>query len=131
MHILQKIKKLNLSVYYISKRSGIPQSTLSDIITGKSKLLDCTGKTLLLLSKELNISIEELLNLEQDEYNISLEENIPQLINNSIAKLKRARRYNSDFIDCYELELNSNINICEIEQLISKEQANYLRKKYL
>ena len=109
MHILQKIKNLNLSVYSISKRSGIPQSTLSDIITGKSKLLDCTGKTLLLLSKELNISIEELLNLEQDEYNISLEENIPQLIKNSIAKLKRARRYNSDFIDCYESELNSKV----------------------
>lgn len=33
--------------------------------------------------------------------------------------------------DCYLDEANSSINACEIENLISKEQAEYLRNKYL
>lgn len=68
MFLSEQIKKQNLSLYKLSKISGIPQSTISDINTGKSKLLDCNGKTLLNLSIVLNITIEELLKLEQPIY---------------------------------------------------------------
>ena len=50
MFLSEQIKKQNLSLYKLSEISGIPQSTISDINTGKSKLLDCNGKTLLNLS---------------------------------------------------------------------------------
>ena len=33
--------------------------------------------------------------------------------------------------DCDYCELNSEINVCEVEHLISSKQANYIRKKYL
>ncbi len=33
--------------------------------------------------------------------------------------------------DCYYCELQSDINTCEVNGLISKEQAWYLREKYL
>lgn len=33
--------------------------------------------------------------------------------------------------DCYYCELQSDINVAEIEQIISSEQARYLREKYL
>lgn len=38
---------------------------------------------------------------------------------------------NSSLWDCYYCELQSDINVAEVEQMISSEQANYLRKKYL
>lgn len=45
--------------------------------------------------------------------------------------IKKAKKKNSSLIDCYLDEANSSINVCEIENLISKEHADYLRKKYL
>lgn len=33
--------------------------------------------------------------------------------------------------DCYLDETNSSINVCEVENIITKEHANYLRRKYL
>ena len=76
MLINDKIKELNISLYRLSKISGIPQSTLSDISIGKSKLLDCNGKTLLSLAKILQISIETLLEFEQLSYKPEFETNI-------------------------------------------------------
>lgn len=33
-------------------------------------------------------------------------------------------------IDCYSVQLNSSINVVEVEHLISKELADRLRKRY-
>ena len=33
--------------------------------------------------------------------------------------------------DCYYCEFQSDINVAEVEQNITSEQANYLRQKYL
>ena len=33
--------------------------------------------------------------------------------------------------DCYYCELQSDINVAEVEQIITSEQAWYLRRKYL
>ena len=131
MLINDKIKELNISLYRLSKISGIPQSTLSDISIGKSKLLDCNGKTLLSLAKILQISIETLLEFEQLTYKPEFETNIPLFLKEALSNLKKSIRYNSDLLDCYLLEVNSSINVCEVENMISKEHAYYLRNKYL
>lgn len=44
-------------------------------------------------------------------------------------KLDAGEKYN--LWDCDWCELQSSINVAEVEQLISSEKANYLRKKYL
>lgn len=121
----------NLTVYKLSKESGVPKTTIFDIVSGKTNVLDCSGRNLLKLSKCLGVSIEDLLNLEQELYNPSYDRNIPEFLEESIEKLKKARRRNSSLLDCYLDETNSSINVCEIENLISKEQADYLRRKYL
>lgn len=64
-----------------------------------------------------------------------LECNLPDLLIESIERMKIAwGKYDngkrSDW-DCDYCELQSNINIAEVEQLISSEQAWYLREKYL
>jgi len=121
----------NLTIYKLSKDSGVPKTTIFDISSGKSNILDCSGRNLLKLSKCLELSIEDLLNLDQELYNPQYDKNIPIFLAESINNLKKARKKKSSLLDCYLDEVNSSINVCEVENLISKEQANYLRKKYL
>ena len=126
---LLKTKKITL--YKLSKESGVPKTTLFDISSGKTKLIDSTGRNLLKIAKCLGISIEELLSLEQEEYNQAFERNVPPFLLEDIKSVKKAIKEKSSVVDCYLDQLNSTINACELKQTISKDQANYLRKKYL
>lgn len=125
------LNQKNLTVYKLSKLSSVPRTTIFDISSGKTNIMDCTGRNLLALSKTLNVSIEKLLSLDRELYNPIYEKNIPAFLSEEIESMKKAKRSNSSILDCYLDEINSSINVCEIENLISKEQANYLRNKYL
>ncbi len=131
MRLVEKLYNLNLSIYKLSSISGIPQSTLNDIFIGKSNLYDCNGKTLLKISNALNITIEELLSLKQEAYKPEYEKNLPPFLQEGIEKLKKAKRHKDSFYDCYWMEVNSSINGCEVEHIISSEHASYLRNKFL
>ncbi|MCC8103370.1 MAG: helix-turn-helix domain-containing protein [Clostridiales bacterium] len=61
MTIAERIKRKRISKRELSRRSGIPYSTLQDICTGKTSLKKCSGETLYALAKELGISMESLL----------------------------------------------------------------------
>lgn len=115
-----------MTVYSLSAKSGIPRSTLTDIASGKSDILECSGKTLLAISKCLNMTIEELLGLEREEAKTLL----PGFLLDSIVQYRKAIRKDSTMLDCYSDQLNSSINVAEVENLISTEQANRLRKRY-
>lgn len=125
------LDKKRMTVYKLSKVSTVPRTTLFDIYTGKANIMDCSGRNLYKIAKALNISIEELLNVKQMPYHPAYERNIPEFLSEEIARLKSAKRKNSSSLDCYYDELNSSINVCEVENIISKEQADYLRTKYL
>ena len=56
-----------MTIYRLSQLSGIPKTTLTDLDSGKTSLLDASGKTLLGISKALKVRIEELLELEPEE----------------------------------------------------------------
>ena len=115
-----------LTVYRLSKISDLPKSTLNDIATGKVELLDCSGRTLQTISNCLNIKIEKLLELEPEEATTVL----PEFLNDSIDDYRKAVRKRTTLIDCYSDQLNSSINVAEVESLISKETAQRLRKRY-
>ena len=131
MRLIEKLNNMNLSIYRLSIESGVAKSTLNDIFIGKSSLFDCNGRTLLGIANVLKISIEELLNLEQEEYKPEYEINLPEFLQDGIDKLKKAKRHKNSLYDCYLMEVNSSINVCEVEHIISSEQANYLRNKFL
>ncbi len=61
------LTEMNMSVYRCSELSGIPYTTLNDLVREKTKLENCTADTLYRLSKVLNMTMEELL-LESGEY---------------------------------------------------------------
>ena len=126
MTFLDLLAEKKTTVYSLSIKSGIPRSTLTDIASGKSDILECSGKTLLAISKSLNVSIEDLLSLEREEAKSSL----PGFLFESINDYRKAIRKDSTLLECYSDQLNSNINIAEVENLISKEQANRLRARY-
>jgi plasmid maintenance system antidote protein VapI len=88
MELVNYTSDKKLSIYRISKLSNIPLSTLNDIYSGKSSLLDCSGKTLLSLSKVLGVSIEELLEMKQEIYKPEFEKNVPIFLKNSLDNLK-------------------------------------------
>lgn len=65
-----------------------------------------------------------------------LEKGLPTFLKESIKLMKKSWDIIDDgkedmMWDAYWCELNSNINCAEVEQIISEEQAWYLRKKYL
>ena len=126
MTFLDLLSEKKTTVYSLSIDSGIPRTTLSDIASGKADILKCSGKTLLAISKSLNVSIEDLLSLEREEAKTLL----PGFLLDSIKEYRKAIRKDSTLIDCYSDQLNSNINIAEVENLISKEQANRLRTRF-
>ena len=126
MTFLDLLVEKKTTVYSLSIDSGIPRTTLSDIASGKADILNCSGKTLLAISKSLNVSIEDLLSLEREEAKTLL----PGFLLDSIKEYRNAIRKDSTLIDCYSDQLNSSINIAEVENLISKEQANRLRTRY-
>ena len=126
MTFLDLLAEKKTTVYSLSIDSGVPKTTLTDIASGKADILECSGKTLLAISKSLRVSIEELLKLEREEAKTLL----PGFLVESISEYRKAIRKGSTLIDCFSDQLNSSINVAEVEHLISKEQADRLRARY-
>lgn len=59
------LKELKMSQYKLSKESGVAQTTISDICTGKTSLEKCYAGTLYKIAKVLNVTVDSLL--ESDE----------------------------------------------------------------
>ena len=61
MEIKTLLYEKNMSIYRLSKVSGIPYATVNDICNGKTKLEKCSGETIYKLAQSLGVSMEELL----------------------------------------------------------------------
>lgn len=65
-----------------------------------------------------------------------LECDLPVFLQNSIRQMQESwtrldAGQKDNLWDCNWCELQSDINVCEVEQLITQQQARYLREKYL
>lgn len=141
MNLQSALNQRNISMYHLSKISGVPKTTVIDICAGRSSLEKCSAKTVYLIAKALNCTMEELLEPDYDTngkpVDISyLECILPAFLKESLSTYKDAmeKQQNGDVVtlmDCYYCELQSDINSAEINNIISAEQAWYLREKYL
>lgn len=61
MMLAELLSQQGITKYSLSKLSGVPYTTLSDICSGKTSLEKCSAETVYRLAKELHISMEELL----------------------------------------------------------------------
>ncbi len=61
MLINELMQKKNITKYRLSKNSGIPYTTISDICSGKAQVEKCSAETIYKISKELDVTMETLL----------------------------------------------------------------------
>lgn len=143
MTLQEYLNQRGITKYHLSKISGVPKTTIIDICSGKSSLERCSAKTILQLSKALNCSMEDIMLLtdntkddEKPENNSYLECGLPDFLLKSIETMKKTwRKIDSgeEYLlwDCDYCNLQADISTAEVEQMISEEQAWYLREKYL
>ena len=144
MGLQSLLDKRHISKYHLSKVSGVPKTTIMDICAGRSEIERCSAKTVQLLAKALDCSMEELMELS-DPYDSQtglpkdksyLERGLPPFLTESIDAMKSAWRKldrGEKYLrwDCDYCNLQTDINNAEVNQVISPEQAWYLREKYL
>lgn len=65
MKFIDLVKERDLSIYELSKITGVPYSTLSDIAHHKTKINNVTLSNALKISNALEMKVEELLSLEE------------------------------------------------------------------
>ncbi|MBQ9991444.1 MAG: helix-turn-helix domain-containing protein [Lachnospiraceae bacterium] len=140
MTIGELLQERGLSRYRLSKESGVPWVTLSDICSGKTKFERCSAATLAKLSKVLGVTMEELLLLEtgkdmdkagKPKNKTYLEKGLPESLQKAVDEYIQGEKEEVSHMDCLLGELYGSINACQWDGRITKEQAEYLRKKYL
>ena len=143
MTIQTMMAKKNMSMYLLAQISGLPKTTVIDICSGKSKLGNCTARTLQKLARALDCTMEELLNAADYDATTGkpvsedyLRRGLPAELEASVSAMEaswvREDKGETDLHwDIYWCQLYADINEAETEQEISHEQAAYLRKKIL
>lgn len=140
------LESKDMSKYHLSKISGVPKTTIMDICAGRSSIDRCSAKTVFMLAKALNCTMEYLMSLDTpSDYDASigvptnpvyLECGLPDFLKTSLDNMKKSWSIQDSgqkdmHWDLYWCELNADINSAETDQTISAEQAQYLRKTYL
>lgn len=59
--INELMQKRNITKYRLAKNSGIPYTTINDICSGKTQIAKCSAETIYRISKELEVSMERLV----------------------------------------------------------------------
>ena len=140
MTIQQVLREKSLSRYQLSKRSGIPWATLADICSGKTALTRCSAGTLGKLSAALDIPMEELLTMTVEQRlapdgkpkdRSYLEKDLPASLQKALDEYIQGEKNHVSYMDCLWGELYGAINSNQWSNVITMEQADYLRAKYL
>lgn len=66
MTFRELLQERNISGYQLSKKTNIPYMTISDLINGKTNLLNISLKNAIEIADYLNISIKELIDLNNN-----------------------------------------------------------------
>ena len=145
MNLQTLLTQKNMTMYRLSKISGVPKTTVIDICSGKSSIEGCNAKTVYQLSKALGCQMETLMKIDNAKYESDtglpkdtayLEKGLPAYLQISLDNMKKSWEIEDSggrdlHWDLYWCELNADINSAENDKAISEEQAEYLRRVYL
>lgn len=78
MSINELLEQKKISKYRLGKESGVPQATISDICTGKTRIEKCSAETIYRIATVLDVSMESLIapavqNVDQERRRPSFE----------------------------------------------------------
>lgn len=128
------LDKKGMTKYKLAQLSGVPYSTLNDILSGKSKITKCSAETIYQIAKTLNVSVELLIEdaIRTENRERSYEYGLPGYLQHDLDAYKDGIKNDSKLIDCLWGELYASINIAEINDgSITPDHADYLRQKFL
>lgn len=145
MNLQTILTEKQMTMYRLSKVSGVAKTTVIDICSGKSSIGGCNADTVLRLSRALGCTMEELMQIDNANYDRNtgkpkddsyLEKGLPEYLSKSLCAMIKAWEIEDSgkrdlHFDIHWCALNADINSAETEQEISSEQAWYLRRKYL
>ena len=145
MNLQTLLAQKNMTMYRLSKISGVPKTTVIDICSGKSSIDGCNAKTVFQLSKALDCPMETLMTIDNAKYEPDtglpkdtsyLERGLPKYLQISVDNMKKSweiedsGRRDPHWDICW-CDLSASINSAEVDGEISKEQADHLRKTFL
>ena len=61
MTLNELLEQKNITKYRLWKESGVPQATISDICTGKTRIEKCSAETIYRIAKVLDVPMESLI----------------------------------------------------------------------
>ena len=61
------LQKNGISQYRLSKISGVPQATISDLCSGKTSMWKCSAGTLYKIAGALNVTVDSLLEADEQD----------------------------------------------------------------
>jgi len=67
MNVNELMEQKAVTKYRLSQNSGVPYTTVCDICNGKTKLENCSVKTVYKIAKALGVSMESLLDFASEE----------------------------------------------------------------
>lgn len=69
MTLHQYLEDTNKSIAELSKESGLPYSTISELVNGKKAIMNCSVETVYQLASSLSLTVDDLLKMERvDNY---------------------------------------------------------------
>ena len=142
------LEQKKISAYALSKKSGIPYSTISDIVNGKTDIKNVSARILYNLSKALDVTMEQLYLSEDSSNTIYLYNkgrNVFLVINNhnymymgpkNLIGFKNinAVKSNTIYVDAFFTDKNKKIYVEEdyIDLAdILEDDKNLLEKTYI
>ena len=133
MTIWERLDQMNLSRYQLARACGLSWAEVSDLCMGKQPLPQCGDETLEGLAQAIGLSRQELLELETGPQALALdpESGLPGFVRQSIKNLLQGELEQVSHLDCLYDDLYGSINAAQWGGDITREQADYLRKKYL
>lgn len=140
MTIQQLLREKGLSRYQLSQISGVPWATLADICSGKTALTRCSAGTLSKLAAALDVPMERLMTMTVEQRQTPernprdrsyLEGDLPASLQKALDEYIQGEKDKVSYMDCLWGELYGAINSNQWCGAITKEQADYLRAKYL
>ena len=138
MELNEYLKQINISVYALSKASGVPYSTVLGICRGKANIEECRLGTLRALADALDVNLMDLidgkLKLKAHRFindSIHLDvRSLPLSLQKSIAKLEE---YDREWDEAFYAEASAMLleaDHCLKEGAISNATYEKLVRKY-
>ena len=112
MFLNDLLRSRNITKYRLSKASGVPQTTITDICSGKARIEKCSADTLYRIAKALDVSMESLIEEEME---------------NSLSQPKRIPFENFKSNVCHYVKDKGDIDF--IIETLSKDEIRSLYKR--